>query len=91
MLVCCEGVDVGCVLSFQFNYILFLLRILNFSPSLTILKPFCFELLIILKLLSSTKGAALPENKRNIFKSFLISYFIIKQTEVELNSKLYRQ
>ena len=38
-----------------------------------------FEPKIILKLFLNLKGVALSENKRNIFKSLLLFYFITKQ------------
>jgi len=59
-------------------YMLFFYKKPSFLPSLNILKFSDFEPRIILKLFLNTKGVISPKYLRNIFQSFLMSYFIIK-------------
>ena len=57
------------------------IRIRNFSLSFNILQFFGLEPQIILKVFLNIKVIATPENQKIIFKSLLMSYFIIKQNK----------
>ena len=60
-----------------------LIRIPKFSPSLNVLKFSDFEPRISIKLVPTTTGVTSSGHQRNIFKSLLMSYFIIKQNVSE--------
>ena len=64
---------------FNFNLILIFFKNKFFFKASLVITFFGFKPSIILKLFLNIEGVTTSENQRIIFKSLLMSYFIIKQ------------